>query len=175
MNDEMLEVMKKNEEVAGKFGRIETRLSSLSSVRELFEILLTRMEEEFAIPFVWLSLVNDDKVSSITRTLDSSEMLKDRLNIIEQAVFLDLVAHDTTPLLANGDLKPFYRLFPRSKKFFIKSLAIAPITLDGDIIGSLNHGDFSRLRYQPGMDTSLLKELAAKVSLRLSNIMARER
>ncbi|OIP92591.1 MAG: hypothetical protein AUK24_01295 [Syntrophaceae bacterium CG2_30_49_12] len=175
MNEEILEIVKKNEEIARKFSRIETKISSASSVHELFEVLLPGIEEEFEIPFVWLSLVANGKVSSLAETLYSSEIFKDRLNIIEQAAFLDLIAHDTMPVLANGDLKPFYKLFPQSKKFLIKSLAIAPLALDGDIIGSLNHGDFSRLRYQSGMDTSLLARLATNVAYCLSNIMAREK
>ena len=175
MNEEILKIVKKNEEIARKFSKIETKISLASSASELFEVLLPGIEEEFAIPFVWLSLVTNGKLSSLIETLSSSEIFKDRLNIIEQAAFLDLIAHDTMPVLANDDLKPFYKLFPQSKKFLIKSLAIAPLTLDGDIIGSLNHGDFSRLRYQLGMDTSLLKRLAMKVSSCLSNIMARER
>jgi uncharacterized protein YigA (DUF484 family) len=72
-------------------------------------------------------------------------------------------------------MKPFYKLLPRNKKYFIKSLAIAPITLKGEIIGSINHGDSSNLRYQPGMDTSLLEKLAANVSARLANIMRAQR
>jgi uncharacterized protein YigA (DUF484 family) len=68
-------------------------------------------------------------------------------------------------------MKPFYKLLPRNKKYFIKSLAIAPITLNSEIVGSINHGDFSNLRYQPGMDTNLLEKLASNISARLSNIM----
>ncbi|MDO8784860.1 MAG: GAF domain-containing protein [Syntrophales bacterium] len=175
MNDEILEIVKSNEEIARKFSKIETKISSVSSARELFEVLLPGIEEEFDIPFVWLSIVADGKVSGLLETLYSSETFKDRLNVIGKGAFLDLIAHDTIPVLANDGLRPFYKLFPPNRKFFIKSLAVAPIALDGDIIGSLNHGDFSSLRYQPGMDTSLLKRLATKVSSCLSDIMALER
>jgi len=69
-------------------------------------------------------------------------------------VLFNLVAESTMPRLINDNLKPFYKLLPRNKKYFIKSLAIAPITLNSEIIGSINYGDFSSLRYQPGMDTN---------------------
>jgi diguanylate cyclase (GGDEF)-like protein len=59
--------------------------------------------------------------------------------------------------------------------YFIRSLAIAPITLDGEVIGSLNQADLSRLRYRPGMDTRLLEQLAVKVSICLSNVTAHEK
>jgi hypothetical protein len=38
----------------------------------------------------------------------------------------------------------------------------------------MNYGDFSSLRYQPGMDTTLLEKLAFNVSARLSAIKAGE-
>jgi len=52
-------------------------------------------------------------------------------------------------------------------------VAIAPVTLHTFPIGSLNHGDSSPLRYQPGMDTSLLAHMAAEVSALLSGILSR--
>jgi hypothetical protein len=103
--------------------------------------------------------------------LKSSHILKDRVNIIDRTVFIGLVSESTMPKLINDNLKPFYKLLPRNKKYFIKSLAIAPLTLNSAIIGSINYGDFSSLRYQPGMDTTLLERLACNVSARLSVIM----
>ncbi|MFA4916276.1 MAG: hypothetical protein WC560_06365 [Syntrophales bacterium] len=182
MKDKISEIMKNNKEVAQIFSKIEMKISSLYTVKEVFETLLIMIEEEFTIPFVWISITDDDKgfsrtkkeISDLIRTLHSSEILKDRLNIIGKTAFLDLIAHNATPLLVNSNLKPFYRLLPQSRKFLFKSLAIAPIALNGDIIGSFNHGDFSVLRYQPGMNTSMLKQLAANVSSCLSKIMVCE-
>ncbi len=171
MND-TVEIMKKNEEIARKFRKIEEHLPSLLDVKELFEKLLIRIEEEFGIPFVWISIVNERKSAGLIRVLKTSKMIKDRLNIINRDSFLELVTSGTMPRLVNDDLKPFYKLLPRNKKYFIKSLAVAPITRDSEIIGSINHGDSSHLRYQPGMDTTLLEKMAANVSDRLSLIMA---
>jgi diguanylate cyclase (GGDEF)-like protein len=44
--------------------------------------------------------------------------------------------------------------------------------MNGEIIGSLNHGDPSAHRFNPGMDTTLLERLAVKVSICLSNVSA---
>lgn len=54
-------------------------------------------------------------------------------------------------------------------------MAIAPISLDGELIGSLNQGDPSPERFHPGLDTVLLERLALKVSLCLSNVTAHEK
>ena len=66
-------------------------------------------------------------------------------------------------------------MLPKGQLNFIRSLAVSPITLHGEIIGSLNQADFSPLRYRPGMDTQLLEQLAVKVSICLSNVIAHER
>lgn len=169
--NETVDILKINEVLAEKFRRIEEFLPSCITIKDLFEKLLAQIEEKFHIPFVWISILNEAKAIDIIKALKTSHILKDRINIIDRTVFLDLVTESTTPRLVNDNLKPFYKLLPRNKKYFIKSLAIAPITLHNEIIGSINYGDFSSLRYQPGMDTSLLEKLAFTVSTRLSVIM----
>jgi diguanylate cyclase (GGDEF)-like protein len=120
-------------------------------------------------------LIDKSEISDLIQTLASSKDLKDRLNIIDRRTFLRLTDNRTTPLLLNGDLHPFYPILPKGQLNFIRSLAVSPITLHGEIIGSLNQADFSPLRYRPGMDTQLLEQLAVKVSICLSNVIAHER
>ena len=105
------------------------------------------------------------------RAWRASPLLRDRLKIIEQAAFLEIVPDGATPLLVSGDLRPFFRLLPPNRKYFIRSLAVSPLTLHGRLIGSLNHGDSSSERYEPGMDTTLLMHLAQSVSDRLSHLL----
>ena len=169
------DIKKKNEEIARKFIRIETSLSSFPDAKELFEKVLIQIEEEFDIPFVWISLINRPHLTGMIRSLRTSIILKDRINITDEATFFSLIADGIKPVLANDGLNPFFKLLPRKKKYFIRSLAVAPITLHQEIIGSLNHGDFSDLRYQPDMDTTLLQGLASKISVRLSEIIPREK
>ena len=168
---EKVDILKTNEEISLKFGKIEENLASFLNVKDLFEKLIIQIQEEFRIPFVWISIISEPDLADVIQVLKSSRILKERLNIIDREAFLQCIANSTTPILANNYMKSFYKLLPRNKKYFIKSLAIAPITLNSEIIGSINHGDFSNLRYQPGMDTSLLEKLAANISARLSNIM----
>jgi uncharacterized protein YigA (DUF484 family) len=168
---EKVDILKTNEEITLKFGKIEENLASFLNVKDLFEKLIIQIQEEFRIPFVWISIISEPDLADVIQVLKSSRILKERLNIIDRAAFLHCIANSTKPILANNYMKPFYKLLPRNKKYFVKSLAIAPITLNSDIIGSINHGDFSNLRYQPGMDTSLLEKLASNISARLSNIM----
>jgi uncharacterized protein YigA (DUF484 family) len=169
--DEVSETIKKNKEIADKFSRIEAELPLFSQPVELFEKLLMRLQDEFIIPYVWLSLVNRPEDKGLLRSVAASEILGDRVNVIDEAPFLELVNQSIKPLLANKDLQPFYKLFPKNKKFFIRSIAIAPFMLDGRIMGSINYGDAVSIRYEPGMDTSLLQQLAGSVSSCLTGLL----
>jgi len=171
----IIERLQQNEDISRKFHEIETRILTILDFTDLFEVLLTQIREKFKVPYAWLSMIEKSEVSTLIQSLESSEILKERLNIIDRESFFRIVSSGMQPLLANTDLKPYYRLLPKDYKFFIKSIAIAPISLDGEIIGSLNQADFSPQRFQPGIDTRCLQQLAVKVSLCLSNVTAHEK
>jgi len=173
--DEILENIWANEEIARKFFEIEATILSVGDFKDLFEKLLLLIEEKFEIPHVWISIIRENDVSNLIQALESSPVLKERLNLVERNVFLELIQDEETPTLANENLNPFYGLLPENQKYFVKSLAVAPLVLDGDLIGSLNLGDFSGFRFQPTMDTFFLSQLAVKISICLSNVTAREK
>jgi len=174
-NNEILENVTINEEIAKKFFEIEVSILSIGNFKDLFEKLLLLIEEKFGIPHVWISIISENDISHLLEALESSKLLKGRLNIVERAVFLNLVKGEKTPMLVNAYLRPFYRLLPKNKKYFAKSLAIVPLILDGEVIGSLNLGDFSGFRFQPNMDTFFLSQISVKISICLSNVTAREK
>nr|MBC8246020.1 DUF484 family protein [Deltaproteobacteria bacterium] len=171
----IIERLKQNEEITKKFHEIETRILSIVNFRDLFEVLLVLIKEKFNVPYVWISMIDQSEVSSLIQSLETSESLKEKINIIAREDFLNLIGRRLNPLLANQDIEPFKKLLPKNQNYFIKSIAVAPISLDGEIIGSLNQADFSRSRFQPGIDTSRLEQLAVKVSLCLSNVTAHEK
>ncbi|MBW1696697.1 MAG: sensor domain-containing diguanylate cyclase [Deltaproteobacteria bacterium] len=173
--DKIIERLRYNEEITRKFHEIETQLLTITNFRDLFEVLLTQIIEKFKVPYVWLSMIENSEVSSLVQSLESSDILKARLNIIDKDRFLELVGTSMKPLLINDDIKRYHRLFPKRQQYLIKSMAVAPISLHGQIIGSLNQADYSRKRFEPGIDTSRLEQLAVKVSLCLSNVFAHEK
>ncbi|MFZ0449659.1 MAG: sensor domain-containing diguanylate cyclase [Desulfatiglandaceae bacterium] len=173
--DELIERLERNEEIARRFFDVEVSILSIFNFKELFENLLTEIKKKFEIPYVWLSLIEGSPITHLIRDLQASELLKNRLNILDQGTFSALIGHRKDPLLLNDDLTPFYRLFPDHEKYLIRSLAITPITHQGEVIGSFNCGDFSPDRYQPGMDVSLLERLGVKLSICISNVTAHER
>jgi diguanylate cyclase (GGDEF)-like protein len=173
--DYPLENAKVNEEIANKFFEIEASILSVCSFRDFFEKLLLLIEEKFGIPHVWISIINGCEVARIIEALESSDLLKNRLTLVGRSTFLQLIRDEKTPVLVNEGLKPYYKLLPKRKKYFVKSLAVAPLVLDGNVIGSLNLGDYSASRFQPSMDIFFLSQLAVKISVCLSNITSREK
>jgi len=171
--DEISETIRKNREIADKFRAIGKSLDSFNDAKDLFEKLLPRIQDEFGIPFVWISVIRRPESGKLIRSLESSALLKDQLNLIDERSFLDLVSGEKS-VLANRDLQPFYRLFPKNKKYFIKSIAVVPFALNGRIAGSINHGDAAQTRYEPDLDTGLLERLAGSLSSRLSRIVPPE-
>ena len=173
MNDP--DILKANDEISRKFGRIEADLAVCRGIGELFERLISGSEDAFGVPFVWLSLLRRPEMQVFLSPLEKSESLRHRVNIIAPASFLEILPDVAHPLLATGDLRPFFRLMPPNVKYFLRSLAIAPLTRHGCLIGSLNHGDASPDRYRPGMDTALLGHLARTVSKQLSRLLPPEK
>jgi diguanylate cyclase (GGDEF)-like protein len=170
-----LEHIKTNEEIAKKFFDIEVSILSTSNFKDFFEKLLLLIEEKFGIPHIWISIINGSEVSHIIEALESSDLLKKRLNLVGRNTFLKLIKDEKTPVLVNDVLKPYYKLLPMKRKYLVKSLAIAPLILEGKVIGSLNLGDYSKSRFQPDMDIFFLSQIAVKISICLSNITAREK
>jgi diguanylate cyclase (GGDEF)-like protein len=172
---EIIETVNENQEIAKKFFEIEASILSILNFKDFLERLLTQIQDKMAIPYVWMALIEESDVAEMLQKAATSEILRDRTSLIGRNHFLKVIKNKTEPILVNNDLTAFHALIPRQYKHHIRSLAIAPLTLDGGIIGSLNQGDNSKSRYRPDMDATLLKRLATIVSICLSNVMAHEK
>jgi diguanylate cyclase (GGDEF)-like protein len=169
------EIARRNEETTRKFFEIEKRILSILNYKDLFEVLLREIKLKFNMPYVWISIIDKTEVSSFIELLESSQILKENMNIVDKNTFLKLVGTKTNPLLINDNLEAFSLLIPRQDKYTIRSIAISPISLDGEIIGSLNQAHISPGHFKPGLDTSSLEQLAVKISFCLSNVTAHEK
>jgi len=170
----IIETSRTNDERAQKFFLIEKKILSILNFRDLFEELLSEIREKFDVPYVWLSLIEKSELSSLIQSLKSSNIIKQHLNLVNRDTFTRLVGNTMKPILVNNNLKPYFELFSRHTKYAIKSLAITPISFDDEIIGSLNQAHIDKSHYHAGLDTSLLEQLAVKVSFCLSNVAAHE-
>lgn len=166
-----MDTLKKNEEIARKFRVIETALSSACSPPELLGTLVRQLGREFHVPYIWLTFVRRDGQKNLLSCLELPECLREQVGVLDAEAFDEVLPQKTVPVLANENLRPFYKLFPESRKFFLKSVAVVPLSLQGEFQGSLNLGDASPERYSAGMDTSLLQQLGEKISERLEQML----
>lgn len=160
-----------NEILAERFSRIEAAVANARSIAGLFEALLSGVENEFGVPFVWLTLLDDEDNDPILSELQISNLLKTRYSIVSPELLEELLPEGMKPLLANEDLKPFYRLLPPSRKYFVRSIAVVPFALGGRRIGTWNNGDADANRYAPDMKTDLLESVARRISTQLTGLV----
>ncbi len=173
--DEILARLEANERVAKKFHHIEISLLTILNFQDFFEQLLTKVSQTFQIPHVWISIIRESAIADQILAMEDSAVLKSSTSFVTHRNFLRLIGSGRQPLLANQHLDRFSPLVPPEANYDIGSIAIAPIFLDGDGIGSLNQADQSCDRFMPGIDTDLLARLALKISLCLSNVAAHEK
>ena len=127
------------------------------------------------MPFVWLSMIDTSDVYHLVQSLSDVDMSVKRLTMVRKSAFETLIGKSRMPLLINSDLDRYREVIPVHGVDAMQSMALTPLSLDGEIIGSLNQGDTSVTRFEPGMDTSLLEQLGIKVSLCLSNVTTHEK
>ena len=160
-----------NTKIASGFEKIEKKLAEAKNIAELFEILFTGIEEEFQVPFVWLTVANTKKNLPFIEAAKSSDFLKDRLNVVKPSFFKEIFSSGLKPVLVNKNLTNYYRLFPEHRKYFVKSLALVPFKINGELTGSWNNGDAVQSRYTPDMETNLLQKLSRSLSDRLDELI----
>lgn len=171
---ELLATLRQNEQIVRKLFDIESNILGTTQFRDLFENLLTQIEQQFAIPHVWLTLVHDEAMTHLIADLQQSPQTKTHLVIVDESTFRALAGEGESPLLVNERLDRYSPLVPPVFRGSLGSLAIAPIRFEGRIIGSFNQGDADATRFSPDKDTFFLRQLAVKVSICLANVTAHE-
>ncbi len=169
--DKVNEIKRINQAISAKFSKIEMQIACAKTINRLFEALFDGIEKEFAVPFVWLTLIDDEKNVPVIESVQSSPALKNRLNIISKDLFENILPNGLPPVLANKEMQRYYKLQPPANKFFIKSIAVIPFTIKDEISGSWSSGDILSDRYLPDMDTTLLQKLGQKVSTCLTGLV----
>ena len=167
----MEDIKRINDELAARFNKIEAKMQEDQTIAGLFETLFEGIEKEFTVPFVWMTLIDNEKAAPVIAAIKSSDVLRTRLCVISEELFFQIIPSGLKPVLVNKDLQPFYKLLPPSSKYFVKSLAIVPFSIGDLIIGSWNNGDAVGDRYTPDMDTDFIAKLALAVSHSLTMLV----
>ena len=156
----ILERIKQNEIIARKFHEIEISILSILNFQDFIEKLLSEIGSKFLVPYTWLSIIEESHITKYLHNIQNSKLLKTSTAFISKKQFSEITRNHLKPILSNNNLKRFDALIPEAATYDIGSIAIAPITMDGTIVGSINQADKSITRFEPEIDTSLLEQLA---------------
>jgi len=171
----ILQLLKDNEAILRKFHLLESKILAILNLEDFFESLLSEMMTIFNLPYVWVTIIEHSKLANMIEWADNAEIFQQRINFINKDEFQNCFKDISQPLLLNTDLARYRPFFPQGKIHPIRSMALAPVFIDGEIMGSLNQGDTKQTRFEADMDTSLLEQLMIKISLCLSNVVAHEK
>lgn len=166
----MRDLLKENAEIAARFEEIRNRLRGCNSIEEVFITWCNGMEQVFAIPFLWVTVIDDEVATPVREAVRSLDLFRHRLNLVPRSIFEQVTAGRRDPILVSKNIRPYFPLFP-PHKYLLRSMAIAPFTIGEEVAGSLNHGDPSPDRYRPEMDTTLLASFVHSISHRLTELV----
>ena len=166
----LLARLQENDDIAKKFFDIQTSVLSTLNFDDFFSKLLGTIREKFNVPYVWFSLVHPSKVTKLISREDHQEVIR-RLS---REALARIIGNRTKPILMNADLELVSSILTEGRAFAFRSIAVTPVMLDGELIGSFNLADPSPERFHPDLDQSFLAQLGLVISICFSNVVAHE-
>ncbi|TDO98214.1 sensor domain-containing diguanylate cyclase [Marinomonas balearica] len=174
--DELINNVRHNEQIALRFFDIERCILSIGRCDQFVSTLTKEVQKQFSVPFVWVNLINEAPLAHLVESLDKSTGLKDRVLFTRRSALIDAIGVGNKTVLVNQNVEKYREITPSVYRGIIGSVAISPLTMDGEIVGLFCQADESPDRYDPyTKDTFLLDQLAIKISICLSNVTAREK
>ncbi len=173
----VLQILRHNEESARKFNEIQNSILSILNFQDFFENLLNMISKTFHVPNVWISVIEESSIYNQIKSIYDSGLLKSKTGFISCDDFRSITGNSLNSILANRKIYKFKPLYPSENSDELRdigSIAVTPITMDGEIVGSLNQGDIDIHRFNPSIDTEYLDRLGVTISICLSNVTAHE-
>lgn len=174
--NELIDNVRHNEEIARKFFEIERCILSIGRCDQFVSTLTKEVQKQFNVPYVWVNLINEAPLSHLIESLEKLPDLRDRVLFTRRSAMIDIIKSSNKTVLVNSNLSFCREIIPSIYRDIIASLAISPLTIDGELVGLFCQADADRSRYDASIkDTFLLDQLAIKISICLSNVTAREK
>ncbi|WP_097460188.1 sensor domain-containing diguanylate cyclase [Mangrovitalea sediminis] len=170
--EELIEHARRNEAIARKLFDIEIEVMNLQETGAYLERLTDMVRQRFTLDEVWLVLTD----------IESNQRLSEVVR--EQGALVTIVSMPTvdymrqtqnarTPILLDQP-SVLKRLVPEHLRKKLGSMAVLPLLMENRVIGAMVLGTRDKARYQPGMDSFFLHQLAIKASVGLDGVWARE-
>lgn len=177
--------LRDNERIWTRFRQLEVRLIGSVSLRELVLVLASEFPRMF--PSVdCVTLACFDPEYELTRLVEDGgpfpadgdaaaalELNGAFVNLTQEALH-ELFSGSPQPRLGPCTRSIQKLLFPAYPQP-LGSMALAPLLLRGQLIGTLNQGSLDARHFSPEAATDLLEHLAAVTSMCLDNAVSRER
>lgn len=173
-NVSLFERVRENERLAEKFYQVELKILATLNYADFFKTLLNEIACVFDVPLVWFSLIDDSEVACLLRERYGRQ-LDTVVNRIERESLQRLIGTKNDVIRVNEELHPYLCLLPKQHNNVVRSLALAPIFVDGALVGTLNQASGDAQRFSPSLNPVLLQRLALIISICLSNVTAHEK
>lgn len=170
--EQLIANSKTNEAIAIKLFEIEKEVLSSKSCEELLQRLLNSIKQKFNVTSITLLLVDPTPISYLVNEKMQSNWQSRHSKKMSSAQ-LQPFHNDNKPFLTN-ELDNLPSTLPNELLIQAQSIALIPLTLEGQLFGSLLFSDRDKSRFNNKLGTFHLEQLAAKVSLCLSNVLIRE-
>jgi len=170
--DQLIENSKANESIAKKLFEIETEVLTCHSSDELLQKLLNSIKKKFNLTDIRLLLVNPTPISFMINDNIQSYWYQQNTFSLSHKQLKHFHLNNKPYLTDNVD--DLTAVLPASLFDKAKSFALTPLILENKLFGSLLFTDNDKARFTPLLGTFHLEQLAVKVSLCLSNVLARE-
>jgi len=170
--EQLIANSKANEAIALKLFEIETEVLACKSCEELLQRLLNSIKQKFNLTNIALLLVEPTPISYLFNEHMQSNWHHHHSKKVS-LYQLQPFHKDNKPFLTN-ELDNLPSTISSDLLIEAQSIALTPLMLEGQLFGSLLFTDRDKSRFSNELGTFHLEQLAAKVSLCLSNVLIRE-
>ncbi|MGB1197585.1 MAG: GGDEF domain-containing protein [Thalassotalea sp.] len=170
--EQLIAISRTNEEISRKLFTIETEILSCQSSQELLKKLLGLVKTSFQLTDIFLLLADPTPISYLLTSKTQSQWHQDNTQRINTHK-LQKLHPNNMPLLTNN-ISLMNDILPQHLRNTTGSIALIPVTLEGQFFGSLLFMDNKVDRFTEDLGTFHLEQLAVKISLCLSNVLIRE-
>ena len=172
---EIFDTVRHNEKVQDHFDQLERIILESRSMTDMVSSLVSELKKRFSLTHVTLSLILPKEELPVLESLNPGVHKRKTLMIVEPERLKSVFPSPFKPFLGE-DLKEPMKFFFRGRGVKeLRSKAIIPMLLRGELIGTLNLGSEDPSRYAPGQGTEFLERLANKIALAIDNVITHQR
>lgn len=172
----LLHEARQNEDKMRRFDQLERLLIGAGSLLELVRLLLAEYKLAFGLEYVTLALLDrDGEATGILEGGLGGDAAYTGLTLLQSPALLETLYRQSRQPFLGGFCAARHQLHFNAPAGAIASVALLPLTRQGELIGSLHFGSADPERYAVGCATDFLERLAEVVAICLESALTQER